>query len=138
MNTPGVYFKQGKLRIFTEDEAMTVEAWPSLKAVQKVGIAPWEEYEPGFRILIPPETLAGSEAEETLPNDETFSRQRQKAFAAFRARIPVPVAVLVEKYQSRQLKLLRLLLAREFHPKFRVGLGHPAHFAGNLRKFVTG
>lgn len=25
---------------------------------------------------------------------------------------------------------LHLLLAREFHPKFRVGLGHPAHFAG--------
>ncbi|MFA7344909.1 MAG: hypothetical protein WC003_11445 [Terrimicrobiaceae bacterium] len=110
MNTPGVHFKQGKLRIFTEDEAMTVEAWPSLKAVQKVGIAPWEEFEPRFRILIPPETIARSEAEETLPNDETFSRQRQKAFAAFRARIPVPVAVLVEKYQSRQLKLLRLML----------------------------
>ena len=110
MNTPGVHFKQGKLRIFTEDEVMIVEAWPSLKAVHKKGIAPWEEFEPRFRILLPPEKLAGSEAEETLPNGETFSRQRQKAFAAFRGRIPVPVAVLVEKYQSRQLKLLRLML----------------------------
>lgn len=110
MNSPGVHFKNGKLRIFTEDEVMTVEAWPSLKAVHKEGIAPWEEFEPRFRILLPPETLAGSEAEETLPNDETFSRQRQKAFAAFRARIPVSVAVLVEKFQTRQLKLLRLML----------------------------
>jgi len=110
MKTPGIFFKAGKLRIFTDDEVMTVEAWPSLKAVHKQGLAPWEEFEPRFRILRPPETLAASEAEETLPNDETFSRQREKAFAAFRERIPVPVAVLVEKYQTRQLKLLRLML----------------------------
>lgn len=109
MSTPGFGFKNRKLYVFVDDRIMLLEAWPSLKAVQKYGKSPWMEFAPRFRLLFDETQGPGDFPDEPLPTGEEFLLQRRRAFGAFRANIPVPVATAVEKYQSRQWKLLQLM-----------------------------
>lgn len=88
---------------------MVLEVWPSLKAIQKTGSSPWEEFAPEFRVLFPESQVPLGIAEEPLVDGEDFVRQRRRAFGAFRANIPQPVADTVEAFQTRQWKLLRLM-----------------------------
>lgn len=109
MNTPGFGFKDRKLYVFLEDRIMLLEVWPSLKAVQKEGKSPWAEFEPRFRLLFDAAQGPGDTCDNPLPTGEEFLRQRRRAFGAFRENIPLPVAGAVEKLQTRQWKLLRLM-----------------------------
>ena len=109
MDTPGFGFKDRKLYVFVGDRITLLEAWPSLKAVQKKGKSPWAEFTPRFRLLFDETQGPGDFPDDPLPTGEEFLRQRRRAFGAFRANIPVPVASAVEKYQTRQWKLLQLM-----------------------------
>ena len=108
-HTPGFGFKDRKLYVFVDDRIMLLEAWPSLKAVQKYGQSPWMEFVPRFRLLFDETQGPGEFSDDPLPTGEEFLRQRRRAFGSFRANIPVPVASAVEKYQTRQWKLLQLM-----------------------------
>ena len=109
MSTPGFGFKNRKLYVFVDDRIMLLEAWPSLKAVQKYDQSPWMEFTPRFRLLFDETQGPGDFPDDPLPTGEEFLRQRRRAFGAFRANIPTPVATAVEKYQTRQWKLLQLM-----------------------------
>ena len=109
MSTPGFGFKNRKLYVFVEDRIMIMDVWPSLKAVEKKGQSPWMEFVPRFRLLFDETQGPGDFPDDPLPTGEEFLRQRRRAFGAFRANIPVPVARAVEKYQTRQWKLLQLM-----------------------------
>jgi len=109
MSTPGFGFKNRKLYVFVDDRIMLLEAWPSLKEVQKYGQSSWMEFAPRFRLLFDETQGPGDFPDEPLPTGEEFQLQRRRAFGAFRANIPVPVATAVEKFQTRQWKLLQLM-----------------------------
>lgn len=109
MSTPGFGFKDRKLYVFVEDRVMLLEAWPSLKAVHKLGRSPWMEFTPRFRLLFDETQGPGDSPDEPLPTGDEFLRQRRRAFGAFRANIPRPIASAVERYQARQWKLLQLM-----------------------------
>lgn len=95
--------------VFLEDRIMLLEVWPSLKAVQKIDKSPWEEFEPRFRVLLPGTPGLTDVEDGLLPDGEEFAQQRRRAFGAFRANIPAPVAASVENFQTRQWQLLRLM-----------------------------
>ena len=109
MNTPGFGFKDRKLYVFMENRIIILEAWPSLKALRKEGDDTWEEFTPRFRVLFDESMGPGNDEEAPLPEGEEFLRHRRRAFGAFRANIPGPVASAVERYQARQWKLLQLM-----------------------------
>ena len=109
MSAPGFGFKDRKLYVFAEDRILLLKAWPTLKAVQKTGNSPWMDFAPRFRLLFDEAQGPGELFDDPLPTGEGFIGQRRKAFVAFRASIPVHVATAVEKYQTRQWKLLQLM-----------------------------
>jgi hypothetical protein len=109
MSAPGFGFKDRKLYVFAEDRILLLKAWPTLKAVQKTGNSPWMDFAPRFRLLFDETQGPGELFDDPLPTGEGFLWQRRRAFDAFRASIPVHVATAVEKYQTRQWKLLQLM-----------------------------
>lgn len=109
MKKPGFGFKDRKLYLFLDEKIMVLEVWPSLKAVQKTGQSPWEEFVPEFRVLFPESPAPLGIADQPLVDGEEPIRQRHRAFGAFRAKIPRAVADTVEAFQTRQWKMLRLM-----------------------------
>jgi len=119
MGTPGFRFKDSKLYAFSEGGVMILQAWPVLKALRKDGNDAWEEFEPRFRVVKPyrpqkTKKLPQLElALDRIPVKPTLADQRRKAFDGFRFSMPKPVAAAVEKFQSRQWGILRLIQLSE-------------------------
>ena len=144
---PGFRFKDGKLYAFSEGGVMILEAWPELKALRKEGDNPWEEFDPRFRVVKPyrPQKVKKQPqlelAFDHIPIKPTLAEQRRRAFDGFRFSMPKPAAAAVEKFQSRQWGILRLVRLSEgvielarLNPALAFALGN---FKPFREKFTT-
>ena len=120
-----------------------MEGWPGLKAIQKTGSSSWEEFSPVFRVVLPyrprkktakvPEQLEFGIEEKLVTL--TLAEQRKKAFDSFRFTMPKPVAAAVEKFQSRQWGVLKLMEKSEAAVEL-AGINPALCFAlGNYERF---
>lgn len=135
MNTPGFRFKEGKLFLFDQKSLSVIEAWPSLKALRKIGTSGWQEFRPIFPLLSP--MGAEPEIDPALLPRESFQMayQRRAAFRAFRSFIPEALAKACEEIPGRQMTMLMLLQASSAAAELAQGnralafaLSHPEFF----------
>ena len=117
---PGFRIKEGRLLIFTEAEVLVLPLWPDLEAVRKRSRASrWVTFTPVFRLLRPPSDggpRPGSPCGQGLlgpsgvvPRALNPELERHRGFAAFRQALPSEVAKAVEKFPSRQWRLLQVI-----------------------------
>src|ERR1051326_2735599 len=92
---PGFRFNNGKLMIFTEDEAKLVNTWPDLEAVRKPSHGGcWTPFAPCFRMLRPRIGATREGCDDSLGPADVPSRavdpnfEKQRAFWNFRQSIP--------------------------------------------------
>ena len=117
MPKPGFHFKEGKLYAFSESGVIILEGWPELKGLTKTRSMAWAEFEPIFRVVLPyrarrRKPMAVVQLELGIHEEaiiHSLAEQRRKAFDRFRFAMPKPVAAHVERYQSRQWGILKLM-----------------------------
>jgi hypothetical protein len=135
MNTPGFRFKEGKLFLFDQKSVSVIEAWPSLKALRKIGTSGWQEFRPIFPLLSP----IGVEPDidpALLPRKSfQMAYQRRAAFQAFSSFIPEAIAKACEEIPGRQMTMLMLMHASPEAAELAQGnralafaLSHPEFF----------
>lgn len=115
---PGFNFKEGKLRIFTEDCVMVIRGWPEPTAVfKRAGDRTWTAFEPNFPLVRPYRRSARRKQDdqqlelslEPVPTRMGLAEQRKRAFDAFRFSLPKEVAAGLERFHAAQWRLLRLV-----------------------------
>lgn len=99
---------------------MALDLWPQLKAEWKRDSGRrWKHFEPKFRLLRPPLSTANAPNQSALgPCRITVQSidpelERARAFTLFRQALPPNVAAAIERFPSRQWRLLRLCNFRE-------------------------
>src|ERR1051326_1750495 len=117
---PGFRFNNGKLMIFTEDEAKLVNTWPDLEAVRKPSHGGcWTPFAPCFRMLRPRIGATREGCDDSLGPADVPSRavdpnfEKQRAFWNFRQSIPPETVSATERFSNRQWALLRLCRRRQ-------------------------
>ncbi len=101
-------FREGALHIAHHHTAMKILAWPEPLALERNAKGDWVEFRPEMRLVKAEGRAHASPWDVCSPatSDEQLTRE---AFAAFRASMPAPIAVALERYPSHQWNLLELL-----------------------------
>jgi hypothetical protein len=117
---PGFRFKEGRLFIFSSNEAISIDGWPGLEATRrKVSRGRTEPIVPAFRLLRPrarqqsaaapaqvgPQGITGSTVHQEL--------ERATAFNGFRYTMPPEVAEACQRFAGRQWRVLRFCVDNE-------------------------
>jgi hypothetical protein len=125
-NRPGYRFKEGKLRIFKEDEVMLIRGWPDPNAVRKTRYdKAWDPFTPRFALVRPyrPARKKGEAKQlelglDATPRRPTLAEQKKRAFDQFRFSLPSEVAKAVEPFREDQWHLLTLAFKVTAFPEF--------------------
>ena len=112
---PGFRFKKGKLFVFTDDYALSIDGWTELTAVRREASGGgWQPFVPRFRLLKPRGTSPLDGASADLGPKKVEGRtvhaefERVTAFRGFRHTLPPEVASACERFPGRQWRVLRL------------------------------
>lgn len=112
---PNFTIEQGALCIQSCAIRYRLQWQPEPRAEERIhGASFWRPSFPEFRLVRPPDPTPEQELLALdLPGDVQAGRQKDAAFAAFRAMIPSPIAKAVEPFGSYQWPLMVLLHDRE-------------------------
>ncbi len=117
---PGFRLNDGRLMIFTGEEAMIIHTWPDLEAVRRVTEkSNWTPFVPRFRLLRPKPDTEGEAPDEPLGPAGVVSQrldpllEKLSAFLNFRRSIPSEIVAAVEHFPGRQMAVLRVCKRRE-------------------------